>query len=1040
LPRRATLALAAILFCAGSGTVHAAGAVFTTLLGDSYQSYSSAVTSDAQSNTYVAGMTSARDFPVTPGAYQTAFTGAYDAFLAKLGPDGKVVWATYLGGSSQNWATGVALDTSGNVWIAGFTASADFPLVNPLQTWPANAPGDQAFAFVSKFSPDGTKLLYSTLLGSTAGGAYAAAAGIAVDSAGNAYAAVNVTEATGYSGTQNAPDQTGIFVTKLAPQGTLVYSYFHPNGAASAIALDSCGAVYVAGSSVAGGPTTATLASSTPVLQQAIVFKLSPDGSTKLWETALGSSAQSAAAALAVDSAGEVWMAGSTSSANFPLVHPLQNTLGERPLVTSANYGATWMPIDNLPFALPLAIVVDPATPTTLYAATSDLGIFKSVDGGATWTAASNGIAAASVSALAIDPVHTQTLYAGASTAVYKSVDGANTWTAIDFPSASLIQILVDAQNPNNIYEVLLNTQGIPGTPNFRKSTDGGATWNTIPFAHPPMVTLALDPRVSGHLFAVGWENLAQPGSIGVPAMVQALYTSIDGGATWTMAAQVNYSPVGSIVVDASTNPSTVYCELEIKSADGGVSWSPLAALPGTVGPGSGVYAVDPTGTLYALGQGTGTFVSHDHAQTWTPIAFPGFNTAAIVPAGSSGTLYSLVTAGNQSAFGTAGFVSKISADGSTLEYSTYLRGHQSAPGYTVFNEPALFETQNWIAGIALDSAGDAIVTGGTRATDFPTANPLQSASAGLADAFAAVISADGSTLKYSTYLGGSSDDGGLGVSLDPQGNLILAGETWSGNFPTTNGPTLGPGAGGAFVAKMSVPTTPIVTSVLNGASFLPDIEAGSWATIMGSNLANITRAWQASDFVGNNLPEQLSGVSVTIDGEPAFVSYISPTQINVVTPSDAATGPVNVVVNNNGMLSAPAPAQLQTYAPAFFIQAGTTLAFASLLPDYAPITGSAPAHPGDLIVLWGTGFGPTTPPAPAGVIVSGVPVAPTPTVTVGGVSAPVLSSVLTAGSAGLYQVTIQLPANVPTGSVAIQASVGGVQTPAGATILIGKL
>jgi hypothetical protein len=923
-----------MLFCAGSSTVHAAGAVFTTLLGDSYQSYASAVTSDAQSNTYVAGVTAARDFPVTAGAYQTTFSGTDDAFVAKLGPDGKVVWATYLGGSSQNWATGVALDSSGNVWVTGFTASTDFPILNPIQTWLATAPGDYAYAFVSKLSPDGSKLLYSTLLGSTAGfaGTTASPAGIAVDSNGNAYVAVNVSSAIGYPGTQNAPEQSGIFVTKLTPQGTLVYSYFHPNGAATAIALDSSGAIYVAGSSLANDPNTATLVSAAPVFQQAISFKLSPDGSTNLWETALGSSAQSAAGAIAVDSAGEVWIAGSTSSANFPLVNPLQNTLGERPLKTSTDSGASWTPIDNLPFALPQAIEVDPTTPTTLYIATADLGVFKSVDGGVTWTAASKGIAASNVSALAIDPVQTQTLYAGASTAVYKSVDGANTWTAIDSPSASLIQILVDAQSPNNIYEVLLNTQGIPGAPNFRKSTDGGATWNTIPFAHPPMVTLALDPRVSGHLFAVGWENLAEPyGSV----WVQALYTSIDGGATWTQAAQVNYSPVGGIVVDPSTNPSTVYCELELKSADGGVNWSPVAALPGVVGPGSSVYAVDPSGTLYALGVASGAFVSHDRAKTWNPIAFPGFNTAAIVPAGSSGTLYSPVTAGNQSAFGTAGFLSKISADGSTLEYSTYLRGHQSAPGYianNTYNESPLFVTQNWIAGLALDSAGDVVVAGGTRATDFQTVNPLQAANAGLADAFAAVISSDGSMLKYSTYLGGSSDDGGLAAAVDPQGNVIVAGQTWSGDFPITNGSELPLDVAGAFVAKLAVPTTPVITSVVNGASFQPGIEAGSWVAIQGSNLANTTRTWQASDFTGNDLPASLSGVSVTINGLPAFVEYTSPTQINVLAPSDSTTGSVNVVVNNNGLLSAPATAQLQMYAPAFFINPATSLVFASLL------------------------------------------------------------------------------------------------------------
>jgi uncharacterized protein (TIGR03437 family) len=112
---------------------------------------------------------------------------------------------------------------------------------------------------------------------------------------------------------------------------------------------------------------------------------------------------------------------------------------------------------------------------------------------------------------------------------------------------------------------------------------------------------------------------------------------------------------------------------------------------------------------------------------------------------------------------------------------------------------------------------------------------------------------------------------------------------------------------------------------------------------------------------------------------------------------------------------------------------------FASLLPNYTPISSTAPASPGDLVVLWATGFGPTTPQAPAGTIVSGVPFAPTPTITVGGVSVPVLNSVLTQGSVGLYQITIQLPANVPTGPVAIQASIGGAQTQAGAMILIGQ-
>jgi uncharacterized protein (TIGR03437 family) len=113
--------------------------------------------------------------------------------------------------------------------------------------------------------------------------------------------------------------------------------------------------------------------------------------------------------------------------------------------------------------------------------------------------------------------------------------------------------------------------------------------------------------------------------------------------------------------------------------------------------------------------------------------------------------------------------------------------------------------------------------------------------------------------------------------------------------------------------------------------------------------------------------------------------------------------------------------------------------AIASVLPGYTPVTASAPAMPGDLVVLWGTGFGQTNPSTSAGTIVSGAPATLTPPiVTVGGVEVPVVSSVLTTGTAGLYQITIQLPANVPTGTPAVQASIGGMQTQAGVTLFVG--
>jgi hypothetical protein len=403
-----------ILLWLFAGTVHAAGPVFAALLGGSGQDFATSVASDAQGNVYVAGLTYSPDFRVTAGAVQTKFGGTCDAFVAKLGPDGKVIWSTYLGGILDDWATGVALDGAGNVLVTGYTRSGNFPLVNPVKSTLNGINSDDYDAFVAKLDSNGSKLLYSTFLG---GAMDDGAAGIAADSAGNAYVAVSVGSAAGFPGTSNAPDQFGIVVSKLNPQGAVVYSFFHPYGAAGGIALDAAGSAYVTGLLSSSSPATVTQGFGPPGTAHATVFKISPDGSKKIYETTLGGSVQAGGTAIAVNSAGEVYVAGSTSSVDFPLVHPLQSTPGARPLWKSADSGATWAPIDDLPFALVRALVVDPSNPNTLYAATGDLGVFKSLDGGVNWTRSSTGIAGTNIQALAIDPAHPQTLYAATAPA-----------------------------------------------------------------------------------------------------------------------------------------------------------------------------------------------------------------------------------------------------------------------------------------------------------------------------------------------------------------------------------------------------------------------------------------------------------------------------------------------------------------------------------------------------------------------------------------------------------------------------------------------
>jgi uncharacterized protein (TIGR03437 family) len=370
--------------------------------------------------------------------------------------------------------------------------------------------------------------------------------------------------------------------------------------------------------------------------------------------------------------------------------------------------------------------------------------------------------------------------------------------------------------------------------------------------------------------------------------------------------------------------------------------------------------------------------------------------------------------------------------------------------GFSGDNGPATGAALNYPYGIAVDAAGNLYiddsgnnrireVSGSVIATVAGGGSPAVDAAGNLyiaANGAIGVVSRGGAiTTIAGTGIPGYSGENvpALSAQITP-GSLAVdaAGDIY---FVEANRVRVLKPCGAVCTAP-----APAVASVLNAASFQPGIEAGSWVMIQGANLANTNpgRTWTASEVVNGNLPTSLDGVSVTIDGRPAFVEYISPSQINVQAPSDSVVGAVNVVVTNNGAASAPATAQLQAAAPAFFVYPGTNYAIASLLPDYAEVgdppavPGTVAAKPGDTLALWGTGFGATNPAVPAGTTVTGAPaVVMLPMVTIGGVPVPVVSAVLTKGSAGLYQVTMQLPATVPAGAVAVQASVGGVPAPA---------
>ncbi|MGD8537158.1 MAG: SBBP repeat-containing protein [Candidatus Aminicenantes bacterium] len=222
--------------------------VYSTYLGGSYDDYGYSIAADSSGAAYVTGRTQSTDFP-TQNPIKASNVGN-DAFITKINPAGSaLVYSTYLGGSIDDWAMGIAVDSSGAAYVTGMTASGDFPTQNPIQaSW-----AGRSDVFITKINPSGSALVYSTYLG---GSSADCGIGIAVDSSGAAYV-------TGDTGSLDFPTmkpiqashaggEFDVFITKINPGGSaLVYStYFGGSGYRDlgyGIAVDSEDDTYVTG-------------------------------------------------------------------------------------------------------------------------------------------------------------------------------------------------------------------------------------------------------------------------------------------------------------------------------------------------------------------------------------------------------------------------------------------------------------------------------------------------------------------------------------------------------------------------------------------------------------------------------------------------------------------------------------------------------------------------------------------------------------------------------------------------------------------------
>jgi len=284
--------------------------------------------------------------------------------------------------------------------------------------------------------------------------------------------------------------------------------------------------------------------------------------------------------------------------------------------------------------------------------------------------------------------------------------------------------------------------------------------------------------------------------------------------------------------------------------------------------------------------------------------------------------------------------------------------------------------------------------------------------------------------LEYGTYYDGA---GSVFATINPTNGQITPHSSIFG----------GPGSVVGLAPDPLTTAAPAVTLVANAEGGVATIAPNSWVEIKGSNLgpAGDTRIWQNPDFVNNQLPTSLDGVSVTVNGQPAYVYYISPTQLNILTPPNAISGSVPVQVSENGVIGANFMVQAQAESPSFFVFGGgpyiaATHANGSYLGPTSLYPGlTTPAQPGETIVMYANGFGSTSTPVVSGSETQSGTLSPMPVITIGGVAATVTFAGLVAP--GEFQFNVVVPPSLANGDQPVTATDNGLTTQAGTLITV---
>ncbi len=819
----------------------------STWFGGSNREDASAIAVDSTGAVYVTGTSQSADLPVA-NAFDASRGGTVDAFVLKLDPSGaNTVYATYLGGANVEEGKSIAVDASGSVLVTGETRSTDFPTANAYDA----TYNDDVDTFLTKLAPNGASLVYSTYLGGAVGDDRVRA--VTVDASGRAIVVGETSSsdfptANAYDGTYEGSSSFSgdAFVTRFAASGaSLDFSTFLGGTGydyADAVAVDASGAVYVAGSTTSPEFPLVGAVDSTVSQYEAFVTKLAPAGTTLVYSTYLGGTADDHAYGIAVDAAGAAYVTGTTASTNFPVANAFDASYSD-------------------------------------FRSRSDVFVSKLATNGASlvYSTYVGGRDRDEAAAIAVDA-------SGRALIVGRTISSDYpTANAID-PTFSLDGIVDDG------YDMIVTRLTANGSALGFSTYIGGASIDrgyAVAVGVSGSVYLAgqttsIDlPATSGEPLTYGGGGDAFVAKLD-PADGSLVYLTYLGGAGYEEALGLAVDAAGSAYVTGST-----------RSTDFPTASPAQATLSGFWDAFVTKLAPDGGSLVYS------TYLGGAGVDGGTAIALDAQGRAHVL--GSAGAGFPLVNAVDSAIAGESEcFVTKLDAAGGSLVYSTYLGGSASdLPGdiavdaagaaYVVgstgssdfpvtdaydvtYNNGDIFVSKLTGAGafgystflggtnidfgtaVAVDAAGTAYVTGYSYSTNYPTMNPYDGTLGVAPDGIVTRLNAAGTALLYSTFVGGSGSEFPEDIAVDSAGTITIAGRTGSADYPLLN---------------------PVDATTSSEESFVTVIAAQGNALLF-------------STYLGGRLDDRINSLAVA----PGGVIYVAGTTSSVDFPSGGPSAP----------------------------------------------------------------------------------------------------------------------------------------------------